>query len=186
MKKFNLLFITTILLTISANSQITKGNWMVGGSGNLTNTKIESKIKETGEVTSEPTHYSVVVRPNLGYFIVDQFAIGATSVFSYSKTSKTAEAYGYGIGPYARYYFFKPEKRINMLAQIGYLAIKFSPSTSTSQEFLAKVGPVIYFNSSVGLEMTLDYSNYISNNNYSKSTFKDLGISLGFQIHLEK
>ena len=37
MKTIKLFFITTILFAIAANAQITKGNWMVGGSGSFTN-----------------------------------------------------------------------------------------------------------------------------------------------------
>lgn len=44
MKTFKLFLIAILLCTISASSQITKGNWMVGGSGSFTSYKAQFKI----------------------------------------------------------------------------------------------------------------------------------------------
>ena len=52
----------------------------------------------------------------------------------------------------------------------------------TYNNYKFKVGSVIYFNSSVGLELALNYFSESS----SDSKYNYLIISLGFQIHLIK
>jgi len=48
-------------------------------------------------------------------------------------------------------------------------------------------GPVIYFNSSVGLEVLLGYSSSLEDvENANKEVRKGFQVAVGFQIHLEK
>lgn len=175
-------FFTIILFYfLTSNAQITKGNWLVGGDANYTNTKIINKLNN--ETTGSGS--SIRFFPNIGYFAYDKLAIGINGNFNYGKANGSPSNLGFGGGPFARYYFLESEKTFNLFgeANYNYFTSKtqgFERSYGNSYRFRA--GPVVYFNSSVGLEMTL---------NYSSETFSDtrsnyFSVGFGFQIHLEK
>ena len=176
MKKIKLITALTLLLTVNANSQITKGNWMVGGSGSFYSYQlIENSVTNSG--------MGVELRPNIGFFIKDKFAIGITPLFAYSKPENGSSVTSYGIGPYIRYYLLKPESRVNILTQVEYAYSGSNNSNDKSTALDFKVGPAFYFNSSVALEMTLNYN---LNKLNSTTNYNIFSLGLGFQIHLEK
>lgn len=184
MNSIKLLFVAALLFSLSSNAQITKGNWMAGGMGNFTSYKSSYEYNNI-EVTQ--TGSGVQISPNIGYFIKDKLVVGTAMSFNFSNPSgKNNNGHGYGISPFLRYYFLKPEKMINFFSQISY---GFSEGKSESggynksNGYDIKVGPAIFLNSSVALEFTLDYSASKYNDN-SKANYLTLGI--GFQIHLEK
>ena len=172
----------TILLCYTANAQITKGNWMVGGSGNFSSTVAESK--SSNFPTSESKGMSVNLSPTFGYFVADKLALGVSPVFGYSKIDGANNNTSYGAGPFIRYYLLKPEKLINILTHISYYY--GSSGTSTSNNINFKTGPAIFLNSSVALELTLEYAIGQNKSDFSTSTFKVFNVGLGLQIHLEK
>ncbi len=179
--------VITILLIATANAQITKGNWMVGGSGSFSSGKSESKTKATGDI-SRGSGYGFSLQPNLGYFVADKFVVGLTPTLGFNKNNDNSDSgnWGYGIGSFVRYYLLNAENRVNILTHVSYQYALNSSSDNNYSGFVTKVGPVVYFNSSVALEMTLNYQVDTFNNNFSVSTFKNFDVRLGFQIHLEK
>jgi hypothetical protein len=175
--------ITILLFTITTNAQITKGNWMVGGYANYYNSSSES-MNSSGS-TSSSKGSSINVSPTIGYFIINNLACGLSGNFVLSIPEQGNNVTSYGAGPFVSFYFLKPEKRINILSQVGYY-YGTSSNDSKYNSYNFKAGPVIYFNSSVGLELTIDYS--VSKYSYTSSsefTFKSLSIGFGFQIHLK-
>ena len=184
MKTIKIFFITTILFTLSAHSQITKGNWMVGGYVNFSSNK--SEYKPTNGVKSTSSGSGILLSPTIGYFLIDKLSIGLSPSFSYSNPSNGDNTFGYGGGPFVRYYLLKPDNRINILTHIGYSYFTNSRD-SHSNGYVLKAGPVVYFNSSVGLEFTIDYSRSSSSyNDGSDFLSKSINIGLGLQVHLEK
>lgn len=180
MKTIKILALSLFLFTVSANAQITKGNWMVGGDANFTNSEVKDK---NGEIIGSGN--GIRISPNIGYFFIDKFAVGINGNFNYGKTNGSPSSIGYGGGPFARYYFLKPEKRVNVFAEANYnyYTSKTQGFDSTNgSTYRFKAGPVIYFNSSVGLELSLNYSTEVFSNNTSKY----FTVGFGFQIHLEK
>ena len=184
MKTIKLFLALSLLSFLTSNAQITRGNWMVGGDASFYNQKAESESS-----SSEGTGF--YISPKIGYFPIDKLAIGVGPRFSYAKTKGNSEASkSYGIGVFTRYYILKPEKMINLFTHLEYnysIGYYGSSKTGNLNNFIVKAGPVIYFNSSVGLELTLNYESLKRNNeNGSDSTFKNLNLGVGFQIHLEK
>jgi hypothetical protein len=180
MKRIKLLCVGTLLFTISVNAQITKGNWMVGGDASFNNSKV---INDKDEIIGSGN--GIRIFPNIGYFLIDKFAVGINGNFNYGKTNGSPSSIGYGGGPFARYYFLKPEKTVNVFAEANYNYYTsktqgFDSTNGSSYRF--KAGPVIYFNSSVGLELTLNDST----EKFSNYTSKYFTVGFGFQIHLEK
>jgi hypothetical protein len=193
MKKSTKLLTILLLFSIAAKSQITKGNWMIGGNANFSfsNNDNESYNTKLNEIN---------LLPNAGYFFIDKLAAGlrlgyyrgVTKIKSNNgqATNNFIKSSNYSIGPYIRYYFLASEKPYNILIEGTYqygsskteTNIASSPSNSTNK-FLFSAGPVLYFNNSVGLEFLLNYSTTESRSN--DKSYK-LGIGIGLQIHLEK
>ena len=177
-KLFKTLFIATLLFTLTANSQITKGNWLVGGDASFGNSsaKTEDGFKQSST--------GIRILPNIGYFITDKFALGLRTSLGYSKTGENPSVIGYGAGPFARYYFLNTERIVNLFAEADY---RFGSSKSqglvstSSSSYSFKAGPAIFFTSSVALELAL----YYNSSTLDKTVFNDYGLSIGFQIHLE-
>lgn len=184
MKTIKLLFFTiSLLFALSTKAQITKRNWLVGGSANFSSTTAKLTTN-TGELESKATGFQIV--PNVGYFFIDKLAVGTSVGFSfYNPSGDNNNSSGYSVSPFVRYYLLNSENRVNILTHLGY---SFSHSKtengfkSDSNGFLLSAGPVIYFNSSVGLELTLNY-NTIDNND---TNYSNLFLGVGFQIHLKK
>lgn len=177
MKTIKLFFAITLLSFLTSNAQITEGNWMVGGSGSFYSYQLKDNYESTR------SGMGIELRPNIGLFIKDKLAIGLTALFAYSKPENGSSVTGYGIGPYIRYYLLKPENRVNILTHVGYA---YSGSNNSNEKNTAldfKVGPALFFNSSVALEMTLNYN---LNKLDSTTNYNIFSIGLGFQIHLEK
>ena len=176
MKTIKLFIAITLLSFVTSNAQITKGNWMVGGSGSFYSTQLKDENLNSKGIGLE-------LRPNFGYFIKDKLSIGITPLLAYNKPDNGSSVTSYGVGPYVRYYLLNTEKRINILTHVGYAYYSSSNSNNKSTALDFKAGPVIYFNSSVALEMTLNYN---VNKSSPSTTYNILSLGLGFQIHLEK
>ena len=179
MKPIRLLFIAALLFTGLANAQITKGNWMVGGNGSFSYTN--SKSEQSSSSTKD---YTINLSPNIGYFVYDKLALGSKLNYVLSKyyTEQGNSEFTFStVGPFVRYYFLKEEKVTNLFLESSYT---FSiDNKNKNSVFATKAGTVIFLNSSVGFEISLEYllKKYNSGD-------KSSGLLLGFglQIHLEK
>ena len=189
MKKTVLLIITVSLIFCNANSQITKGNWMVGGSGSFSTNNVSATQSQTTNIE---------IRPGIGYFIANKLAVGLKLSYISEDLSKFVQMTGSPgltihsllIGPFARYYFLEPEKTVNFFAEANYSYGSYKStgyytiSDGRSNDLSFALGSAIYFNSSVAIEFSLGYYSthditYGYNNN-------GLQMGIGFQIHLEK
>ena len=178
--KFIKLFFTTILFcSITTNAQITKGNWMVGGNAYFDNSNANNS---KGEEIQSST--GIQIQPNIGYFFYDHFASGLIASYGYGKTKGGNSNSGFGVGPFLRYYFLKSDKNLNFLLVANYNYGKNFNTQDFTTSYGIKTGPVVYFNSSVGLELLAKYQHvFYSSDSY---TTNSLQIGLGLQIHLEK
>ncbi len=180
-----------ILITTITQGQITKGNWLVGGTGSFQNSKSK------GNDVINATISGIYLYPNIGKFIINNFAIGLKPSLR-SETSKYLQSNGttsntkqtfLGIGPFVRYYFLNPDKQINIFSEgsLGYTLLKVSNQNADkykSVEKIISIGSSIFFNSSVAFEVSLSYSS--SKSLDIDSRYNGLKIGLGFQIHLER
>jgi hypothetical protein len=178
MKK-TILIIGILFFSISVKSQITKGHWMLGGDGSYSYTDLKSD-------TSNPDpSWGIVVNPNIGYFVKDKLVVGSYSSFSLSKYSN---GYFFRLGPFLRYYFLKPDKKINYFTELSFTYsihfIKNSENTST-YGYNIKPGIVYFLNDVVALEASLKYF-YGKAPDANNIISKGLIFGIGLQIHLEK
>lgn len=173
-----LFFFLVLTFSLGLTAQITKGNWLVGGSGEYTN---QTYNYDDGD--SFKREY-ITIKPNAGYFLKDKFAVGSALRFE-----KFDNANIYGIGLFSRYYFLKPNKPFNLFAQIHYDFVHTvsdlninDKAINNSSFYGARIGQVVFFNNVVGIEFAMVYERGNSSSSNSE-TFKAV---LGFQIHLEK
>jgi hypothetical protein len=188
------LFISFVLAILSNSiySQLTKGNWLVGGTGKFYDYKSEYS---SATYSNEAEYTQIDISPNVGYFVADKLAFGLRPTFSSIKGKVTTvgglstNVQRYWIGPFARYYFLAAEKQANIVTDVSYQFGLFNAGGQKGdlRSFSALAGPVVYFNTSVGLELLLGYS-YSKEDveMYQKEIRKGFQISVGFQIHLEK
>jgi hypothetical protein len=159
---------------------------MVGGTGNLSSYETKYFNNNT-EITNKG--FGANIAPNLGYFFADKLVAGASINLGFTNPKGYDNSFGYGIGPFVRYYFLKEDKQINFFAETKYSfgINKSGINESKSNGYAFKAGPAIFFNSSVALEVTLDYnSSKTIPNNSASSTYNNFQVGIGFQIHLEK
>jgi len=168
----------------TAKSQISKGNWMVGGSGSFSSNNNSSTNEKITNIS---------IYPNIGYFVLDKFSSGLKISYSYQRNSYNGHGVNtnsFNVGPFVRYYFLNKERQLNIFTEAEYLygtyaTVGFYPiSNGRSDRYSIALGSVIYFNNSVGLELSISYYN----NKDITQDIKNNGIqmSLGFQIHLER
>jgi len=82
MKRNILITIILINSTTLTFGQLTKGNWLIGGSGSLSSSNIES-ITSNG--TQKSTYFNYAVTPNIGYFFYDRFVGGLKIGLSHNR-----------------------------------------------------------------------------------------------------
>ena len=189
MKTRKLFFIITIICTVSANSQITKGNWMVGGDGSFSNKEFyNNSLKNEGAKTSE-----LSINANVGYFIIDKLQAGVRFGYDDYKfkngISNDSDRYWVKYGVYTRYYFLKPEKLVNIYLDGEYFfgnnAFSGGQFKERQDGYSVSVGPTIFFNSSVAMELGINYSS-AKFRVLNDATENNLQFRVGFQIFLEK
>ncbi len=184
MKTIQTLFIATLVFTLSTNAQITKGFWLMGGSGSFKSNSSESIDPISGEIYLNSNN-ELHLDPNFGYFIVNKLSLGMKLGFTYYvPDSEAPNSKYYSLGPFIRYYFLNEDKQINIFIEPSYERfLKYDGSVNNvSNSFNFKLGNVIFLNESIGLETSLSY-NILKSEGFKNKT---LTLGLGLQIHLKK
>ena len=182
MKTYFYLSFIVLFFSLTANSQITKGNWMVGGDGSYSSFR-SRKVDGSGKFSP----FSIRVNPNIGYFFKDKMAVGVSLEMGFGERD-----FHVLMSPFFRYYFLKQDKIINIFSSInaGY-GKRFNYSFNNNYNLSKlgiKTGSVIFLNENIGLEVFADYSlNYYQYANIlGRTGYVDyIKIGVGFQIHLE-
>lgn len=159
------------ILVVNANAQkIEEGTSLIGGSVSFQTTKGNN---------------SVVINPNYGYFVANNFAVGANLNVSFRKEGDT-KTNQFGLGPFARYYIGESTTKPFVVTEFSYQnrSIKLPEIGKTKTngfDFLIGMGFAAFINDMVAVEGVTGY-------NYSK--FKNVeggsGFTMrfGFQIYL--
>ena len=159
---------------------------MLGGSISFSSTNFNS------ENYGAPHQYGdLKINPNVGYFLIDRLSVGIKTSIEKSNikepgTSGQNRYTDFNLGPFLRYYLLNPDKNVNIFSEglYQYGFEKGERETISKNTFSISAGPVIYFNTVVGLELVVSYSTYkypgrIGSNN-------TITIGIGLQVHLEK
>ena len=207
MKPFKLFIAIALLFTINSFGQLDKKTWLVGGTGSFDSYKENYTYVFTGtgeNIEIERSIKEIEFSPKIGYFVIDKLALGVgISYISEKSESKTisgnasggsSKSHSFLVGPFARYYFLNKEKPYNILAeanyQFGNLSLTDSPdSKGKLSRFSLFVGPEIFFNSSVGMNLLVGYTNSkrdMNDNSYVSNSTRGFQVAVGFQIYLQK
>ncbi|MDJ1486067.1 OmpW family outer membrane protein [Cytophagaceae bacterium YF14B1] len=175
------IFSFLVLTTEKSFAQTDQGNFMVGSS--------------IANLNFDDSNTSISFSPTLGYFVIDNLAIGLTPTISHSSTESLIPGQKYktttwGIGPFARYYIGDGTVKPLVHAGYSYLSSKSKDDTSNgvietkSNYSNVKLGAgVAYFiNDHVSVDGIVNYNLLFSEGNDSQGS---VGISFGFQIFLD-
>ncbi len=198
MKKIILLSTLFIIGFIGiSNAQIEQGNLMLGsdiGSGLVSNTS--SGLFGLNFGLNEGAGYNVGISPKVGYFIKDNFMLGAVVNLGFAKSAKSrgisTQSTTYGVQALSRYYLSPGEEGIDNLlkkgrffmeANAGFAGVNVK-NGSTTNGFAYGVGPgYSYFvSNTVALETTLKYNGLVGGGN---TTYQHaIGLNFGVQVFL--
>jgi hypothetical protein len=191
MKKF-LILLLLLQVSFFANAQLNKNTWLVGGNGKFYSYK---SVLNSPSYNNEGKFTQIDLSVPVGYFVADKLAFGLKPTFSSIKGEittpggLTTNVQRYWIGPFGRYYILNMENQYNIVTEASYQfgLYNFKGQGGNLRNFSVLAGPVIYFNTSVGIEFLLGYSyskeDIEQGNKETRSGFQ---IGLGLQIHLEK
>ena len=193
--KISLLLFFFLAMTGKAFTQISKGQFLLGGS-----VRFES-MKENYYPDGTYKSTNIFVSPAIGYFFFNKMAGGVrVDLNSYKSNSSSVETKQTSttISPFVRYYFLPVAAKVNAFLDVGYLHSKskwtrFSdPAYSyadNSRGFQVLAGPSIFLTDQIALEFTLGVRHTKSTDRVAlleatKST--TLSSGLGLQIHFGK
>lgn len=187
-------FFFFLLLSFVSKGQLTKGVWIAGGTASF----YSSKNKYSSTVVNQTSDVMrLSINPSVGYFLADKFTIGLRPSYTKIKAQVTTPSglttneNRIDLGPFARYYFLQAERQFNVLAEISYQYgfYWFTPRKGNRNTFSASAGTVVFFNSSVGLELLLGYYTQKETIDDPVKTINEqrgLQMTIGFQFYLEK
>ena len=174
MKK--VLLAAIVLMSAQAGfSQISKGQWLVGGNAGFASEK-QGDDKST----------TITISPNAGYFFIDHFAGGLRVNFQSTKPKGVSATSLYSIAPFVRYYFLPTGQKVNVFADGEYGFGSYKPgggSSASLNEFAISAGPAIFLSPNTALEFALGYSSY-GGKAYGDDRQNTFGLKIGFQVHL--
>ncbi|HET8828927.1 MAG TPA: hypothetical protein VFM79_06280 [Pelobium sp.] len=199
-KRTSLFLFLILFFSLSSFAQLDKNTWIVGGGGTFTSVNDEFS---SSTVSTEYKRTNLQISPNIGYFFIDKLATGLKSSIWWQKDKgissnslTISKSIRLDYGPFIRYYFLNKKKTFNILTDVSYqfgnVKDNYSKDKGARNNFAVMAGPVIYFNSSVGLELLMGYKTqreeFTSSNSISNyiDTKKSFLVGVNFQIHLTK
>ena len=106
MKKLILFFIA-VLFAVNVSAE--RGSWVVSGRIGF-NSMNSSWNQYNSDTSSEGYLRSLLIAPNLQYFLTDRFLLGAGASFQTSTSSHSDRSNIFGVGALGRYYFLKNQR----------------------------------------------------------------------------
>lgn len=193
-----LLTVAMVLGSIGiSNAQLSEGDYMIGtdlGSG-LTNTQSNGLFGFNFGL-NDGAGFNVGLAPKVGYFVADNFLIGAVVNLGFTKSPEVngvaSEATVYGVQALSRYYLAPGERGVDNMLKRGRFFLEANAGFSganvkngpTTNGFAYGVGPgySYFITDNVALETSVKYNGLVGGGN---TTYQhSLGLNLGLQIHL--
>lgn len=168
-----------------ASAQLQKGNLLLGGQvGNI----------NFGRLNDNNTNFSMSFSPRVGYFVVDNLAVGLANPWGITWGDNYNITHG-GLTVFGRYYFNDAKTivlnkaRFFVGIETGFGSQRVKDKISYPEPAVIKssygifdveAGFAYFLTSNVALEAALELKNTFHTNNSNSA----LGIRLGFQIHI--
>ncbi len=138
------------------------------------------------QLNTASNNTTIEFSPNAGYFLFDNFALGAKLVTSYDELGDL-NVTSLGVGPFARYYFGKTNIKPFVAADCDFQNQKIKTSVGSSTEnafnFFLGGGAAFFINENVAVETILGYRHTKVNNEEGNG---GLNLKVGFQIYINR
>jgi hypothetical protein len=187
--KTTILLSFLLILTATAFTQISKGQFLIGGNMNFESTKEENSVY--GSYKS----INYFISPNIGYFIFNKIGGGLRlDIRSYNSTSQNLETHqvNASISPFLRYYFLPVQKKVNAFIDGSYLHDKSKWHSDSNPSYFVKskgyyffAGPSIFLTDQIALEFTIGYK-HTKSNDFGDTRKSKISSGFGLQIHFGK
>lgn len=182
--------ISILFYSAISYGQLYKNNWVLGGTGSFS--QRDSKFSSQS-ITYDAKYTDLRISPNVGYFLLDKLSVGIKGSIDWVKNKAyppgggTTNITRYYAGPSARYYLLELDRQFNIAteatAQFGRFKAGIDKGPISRYSIMA--GPVIFFNSSVGLEFLVGYFSNSEDINIQKISNKGIQMEIGLQFYLE-
>jgi hypothetical protein len=187
-----------VLIASGAFAQFNQGRYLVGGSLGFSAVTHKSDNGTTTTTTGKSTSFSL--SPDVGYFVIDNLAVGAslslaTSSYKSDGSSDKSNSSSVTIAPFVRYYL---DPGIFFQGFVGGGSATNKDTYSTGQTTITTTtktgiltwglgaGYAYFLNDYVAIEPLVQYSSYARKNkdNDNRSINGGISLNVGFQIYL--
>jgi outer membrane protein len=194
MKKLLLAAFAVFAFT-SVDAQTEKGNWVFGGNTSLSFASTKAKVEVDGnEVDGDLTSTVFSVTPSVGYFVIDNLAVGLDLSFTSNKNDNgdtDVTTSSFSVLPMGTYFFdagesFKPY----VGAGVGLISTSSGDEDINKSSGLAirgKGGVAYFLNESIALDFSVQYLNSSQKNKENSDVVtknSSFGVGFGFSIFL--
>ena len=171
MKK-TMLSVIICCVAYAVQGQTEKDDWLIGGTLQFNTSKANSVFQFS---------------PQVGYFIINNFAIGGRFVVDHNKLGDDRTT-AIGAGPFARYYFLKAKFRPFVAADMDFSSVKRKTgstpsSTETAFNYFIGGGGAFFISDNVALETIMGYRYTKVENKESAGGFN---FRIGFQVYINR
>lgn len=160
-----------MLLSGESFAQTQKGDWLVGGLLQLNTAKNSTSFEFS---------------PNAGYFVLDNFAVGARLVTAYEQLGDL-NITSFGFGPFARYYFSEKKIKPFFAADFDFQNQKFKTDlgsvTENAFNYFLGGGVAFFINDNVAVEGLLGYRHTKVKEEEGNG---GLNFRVGFQVYINR
>ena len=195
MKKLLLCAALAVFAITSVNAQTEKGNWVISGSTSISFASTSATFEFDGEEAGEDEKLSnFSITPAVGYFVIDNLAVGVDLSFSSLKEDYDGEDYtvsSFYVMPTGTYYFSAGDS-LKPYVGVGFGLISTSSgdediNKSSGLAIRGKGGLAYFLNESIALDFSVQYLN-TNQKNKEESDFvtknSSIGVGLGFSLFL--
>ncbi len=181
-KVFTLTLLCCILLSLNSFAQTDKGTWTVG-----------SGLNFSGGKSGARSYISFGLSPRAGYFLKDNWMLGASTLYSMRRGRGSYEIQEFGGGLFSRYYFDLKRPKIkpyfsldifyNRTERTAYTVPDIRRDVLEQYTFTPGGGLAMFLSPHVALELQADYK---PGSPANTGLYNDLQFSLGVQAYLFK
>ena len=170
------------LLGMTANAQLQKGNWMVGG-----------ELAAAGFGLNTGGGYNFQITPQAAYFVQNNWAVGPYVRLGFSGAQSAPTTFTYGVGALSRYYLSPGEQGVDNLlkhgrfflegnAGIGGTTTSMGGATAHGLDLGVGPGYTYFITQNIGLDASVKLNGNLGFGN--RGTTSSIDFRLGFNIFL--
>ncbi len=149
-----------LLFSYTANAQLSKGSFLIGGTANGS-LSLDSNVDGL-----QTNSFSWSLNPNTGYFFKDKLAAGLR-INTGRGWTPVASSFYYNVSPFLRYYFLPQDKKWNLIGETSFAYGQLFTDDVTDKYINLgfSAGPVFFIRPNLGLEMLINYNQNLQGQN---------------------